>query len=69
VAYGNTNKYRPVSRSRASGNKGEYVMKAGGIVPPDRARAMKLAMTVTVNTMANQRWICRIQLFNGTSLG
>ena len=32
-------------------------------MPPPCARAMKLAMTVTVKAMDTQRWICRIQLF------
>jgi hypothetical protein len=53
--------------SRASGSSGEYVTHGGGIPPRDRA--MKLAMTVTVNAIETQRWICRIDLlqFNGTS--
>ena len=60
--------YRPVNRSKASGGSGEYVTHGGGI-PPPCARAMKLAMTVTVKAMATQRCVCRIHLFqfNGTS--
>src|SRR5262245_5865079 len=68
VAYGSTNRYRPVNRSKASGSSGEWVTQGGGI-PPPRARATKLAMTVTVKAMDTQRWICRIHLFqfNGTA--
>jgi hypothetical protein len=52
VAYGNTNKYSPVNRSNASGRSGEYVTHGGG-VPWDRA--MKLAITVSVNATDTQR--------------
>jgi len=49
-AYGSTNKYRPVNRSKASGSSGEYVTQGGG-VPSPCAMATKLAMTVTVKTI------------------
>src|SRR5215475_2216122 len=65
VAYGSTNKYRPVNRSKASGSSGEYVTQGGGI-PLPCARATKLAMTVTVKAMDTQRWICRTHLFQFT---
>lgn len=48
--------YRPVSLSKASGSSGEYVIQGGGI-PPPRASAMKLAMTVTVNAIDTQRCV------------
>jgi len=54
VAYGSTNKYRPVNRSMASGSSGEYVTQGGG-VPSPCAMATKLAMTVTVKTIDSQR--------------
>jgi hypothetical protein len=44
--------YRPVNRSSASGNSGEYVTHAGGC---PRVIAAKLAMTVNVKTMDTQR--------------
>src|SRR5439155_17791748 len=70
AAYGSVNRYRPLNRSKASGSSGEYVTQGGGIPPPPRARATKLAMTVSVKAMDTQRWTCRIQLlqFNGTSV-
>jgi hypothetical protein len=52
TAYGSTNKYRPLNRSKARGRSGEYVTQDGGV---PRDRAMKLAMTVTVKAMATQR--------------
>src|ERR1041385_8801604 len=66
VAYGSTNKYRPVNRSNASGNSGEMVTQAGGC---PRVIATKLGMTVNVKAMDSQRWVCRSHLFqfNGTS--
>src|SRR5262245_34146167 len=62
MAYGNTNKYRPLSRSNASGSSGEYVTQGGGI-PRPCASATKLAMTVTVKAIDSQRCVCRIHVF------
>src|SRR5262249_38041477 len=45
VAYGSTNMYRPVNRSRNSGSSGEYTTHAGG---SPKLIATKLAMTVAV---------------------
>jgi len=65
VAYGSTNKYRPVNSSKASGSSGEYVTQGGG-VPPPFAMTTKLAMTVTVKAMDSQRWVCRTHSFQFT---
>jgi hypothetical protein len=54
VAYGSTNKYKPVNSRRKRGGSGEYVTQ-GGVWP--RIRNAKLAITVSVKTMDNQRWI------------
>src|SRR5215472_14152524 len=65
VTYGSTNKYRPVTRSKASGNT------AMRPTPPlyfFSAMATILMITATVKAMDSQRWICRTHLFqlNGT---
>jgi hypothetical protein len=52
VAYGSTNKYRPLNRSNASGRSGEYVTHAGG---GPCVIATKLAITVNVKAMDSQR--------------
>ena len=55
AAYGNTNMYRPVNMSSASGNSGEYVNKPGGFSCFPMPIATKLAMTVSVKAMDSQR--------------
>src|SRR5213594_3382692 len=60
VAYGSTNKYRPVSRSKASGNTAKRPTLE---VYFFCTTATMLTMTVTVNAMDNQRWVCRTHLF------
>ncbi|HEU4720162.1 MAG TPA: DUF2182 domain-containing protein [Gemmatimonadaceae bacterium] len=60
AAYGSANRYRPESRSSASGRSGEYVTHAGGW---PRVIAAKLAMTVIVKAMDSQRWLCRTTVF------
>src|SRR6516164_248094 len=60
VTYGSTNKYRPVTRSKASGNTAKRP------TPPVyffSAIATMLTMTATVKAMDSQRWICLIHLF------
>jgi hypothetical protein len=52
VAYGRTNKYRPVNRSKASMNTAERPILE--LYLP-RATAMPLTMTATVKTMDSQR--------------
>src|SRR5437867_4465546 len=66
VAYGSTNKYRPVSRSKASGGS---AMRPTQTACFFSTKATMLAMTATVKAMASQRWVCRTKLFqfNGTS--
>src|SRR5579863_418274 len=66
VAYGSTNKYRPVNRSKASGSSAKRPIQA---VYFPRITATPLTMTPTVKAMDSQRWVCRTHLFqfNGTS--
>jgi hypothetical protein len=66
VAYGSTTKYRPVNRSKASGNAAKRPTQA---VYFFCTTATKLTMTATVKAMDTQRWIYRTHLFqfNGTS--
>ena len=60
VAYGSTNKYRPVNMSKASGNTArsptleEYF---------PCSTATMLTMTATVKAMDSQRCVCRTHLF------
>src|SRR5262249_49679775 len=69
AAYGSTNKYSPVSRSRKSGGSGEEGTQAGGCCPCPKAKPTMLAMTAAVKAMDIQRWLCRTHLFQfiGTS--
>jgi len=60
VAYGSTNKYRPVNRSKASGNTAKRPTLE---VYFFCTTATMLTMTVTVNAMDNQRWVYRTHLF------
>jgi hypothetical protein len=60
VAYGNTNKYRPVNKSKASGNT---AMRPTLEVYLPCTTATMLTMTATVKAMDSQRWVCRIHLF------
>lgn len=66
VAYGSTNKYRPVKNCRASGITAKRPTEA---VYFFWAMATMLTMTATVKAMDSQRWVCRTHLFqfNGTS--
>src|SRR5262249_8059325 len=66
VAYGSTNKYRPVNRSKASGNTAKRPTLEVYFPCPT---AMMLTMTATVKAMHTQRWVCPTHLFqfNGTS--
>src|SRR5439155_16335522 len=65
VAYGSTNKYRPVNRSEASGSSAKRPTQT---VYFFCATATMLTMTPTVKAMDSQRWVCRTHLFqfNGT---
>src|SRR5439155_861413 len=67
VAYGSTNKYRPVNRSEASGSSAKRPTQT---VYFFCATATMLTMTPTVKAMDSQRWVCRTHLFqfNGTPL-
>ncbi len=67
VAYGSTNKYRPVRNCKASGITANMPTEA---VYFFCAMATMLTMTATVKAMDSQRWVCRIHLFqfNVTSL-
>src|SRR3989442_12077648 len=60
VAYGSTNKYRPVNRSKASGNTAKRPTLE--VYFPCTTATM-LTMTATVKAMDNQRWVCRTHLF------
>src|SRR5206468_6311438 len=66
VAYGSTNKYRPVKRSEASGSSAKRPTQT---VYFFCATATMLTMTPTVKAMDSQRWVCRTHLFQfkGTS--
>ena len=60
VAYGSTNKYRPVSRSNASR---ATAMRPNRLVYFPLTTATPLMMTATVKTIDSQRWVCRTHLF------
>jgi hypothetical protein len=60
--YGITNRYKPVTNIKKSGGSGEYVIQEEGSVE-FAALAIKLATTVTVKMIDNQRCPCRIQRF------
>src|SRR2546425_838796 len=60
VAYGSTNKYRPVNRSKASGNTANRPTLE--VYFPCTTATM-LTMTATVKAMHSQRWVCRTHLF------
>src|SRR2546426_12393146 len=60
VAYGSTNKYRPVNRSKASGNTAKRPTLE--VYFPCTTATM-LTMTATVKAMDSQRWVCRTHLF------
>ena len=66
VAYGSTNKYRPVTSCKISGSSAKRPTQT---VYFFCATATMLTMTATVKTMDSQRWVCRTHLFqfNGTS--
>src|SRR5579864_6431662 len=66
TAYGSTNKYRPVKRSRAST---ATAIRPSLLVYFPCATEMPLTMTATVKAMDSQRWVCRTHLFQfiGTS--
>jgi len=66
VAYGSTNKYRPVRKSKASGATAK---RPSELVYFSSTTATMLTMTAAVKAMDNQRWVCRTHLFqfNGTS--
>ena len=66
VAYGSTNKYRPVTSCKASGNTAKRPTLE--VYFPCTTATM-LTMTATVKAMDSQRWVCRTHLFqfNGTS--
>ena len=60
VAYGSTNKYRPVKNCKASTNTAKRPILE--LYLP-RATATPLTMTATVKAMDSQRWVCRTHLF------
>jgi hypothetical protein len=60
VAYGSTNKYRPVNRSKASGNTAKRPTLEEYF---PCTTATMLTMTATVKAMDSQRWVCRTHLF------
>ena len=60
VAYGSANKYRPESRSKASGNTARRPTL--DVYFPCTTATM-LTMTATVNAIDRQRWVCRTHLF------
>src|SRR3954451_24722717 len=66
AAYGSANKYRPVSRSKASGSSPKRPTQTACC---SRTKTTMLTMTATVNAMDSQRWICRTHVFqfNDTS--
>ncbi len=66
VAYGSTNKYRPVNRSRASGSSAKRPTQTAS---SSFAKATMLTMTANVKAMDSERWVCRTHSFqfNGTS--
>src|SRR6267378_2977615 len=60
VAYGSTNKYRPVKNCKASG----ITAKRPSLeLYFPCTTATPLTMTATVKAMDNQRWVCRTHLF------
>jgi hypothetical protein len=66
VAYGSTNKYRPVNSCKTSGNTAKRPTLE--VYLPCTTATM-LTMTATVKAMDSQRCVCRTHLFqfNGTS--
>jgi hypothetical protein len=66
VAYGSTNKYRPVSKSKTRGSSARRPTQTAGF---SCVKATTLTMTAAVKAMESQRWICRTHLcqFNATS--
>src|SRR6266851_2044968 len=60
VACGSTNKYRPVNRSKASGNTAKRPTLE--VYFPCTTATM-LTMTATVKALDSQRWVCRTHLF------
>src|ERR1700757_5249661 len=60
LAYGSTNKYRPVKNIRAST---ATAVRPSLLVYFPRTTAMPLTMTTTVKAMDSQRWVCRTHLF------
>src|SRR2546425_12137547 len=66
VAYGSTNKYRPVNRSETSGSSAKRPTQTLYFFC---STATMLTMTATVKAMDSQRWVSRTHLFqfNGTS--
>src|SRR6266852_6298048 len=60
VACGSTNKYRPVNRSKASGNTAKRPTLE--VYFPCTTATM-LTMTATVKAIDSQRWVCRTHLF------
>jgi hypothetical protein len=66
MAYGRTNKYKPVKKSKASGATAKRPTE---VLYFFCAMATLLMMTAAVKAMDSQRWVCRIHLFqfNGTS--
>src|SRR5229473_2220119 len=60
VAYGSTNKYRPVKNCKASGATAKRPTE---LVYFFCAVATMLTMTATVKAMDSQRWVCRTHLF------
>jgi len=60
VAYGRTNKYRPLSRSKASGKTAKRPSLE--LYLPCSTPTM-LTVTATEKAMDSQRWVCRTHLF------
>ena len=60
AAYGSTNKYRPVNRSKASGNTAKRPTLEEYL---PCTTATMLTMTDTAKPMDSHRWVCRTHLF------
>ena len=60
VAYGSTNKCRPVNRSKASGNTAKRPTQLAYL---PLTTATRLTMPATVKRIDSQRWVCRTHLF------
>ena len=64
LIYGNTNKYKPVKKRKASG---ATAMRPTEVLYFFSPMATMLTMRATVKAIENQRWVCRIHLFQFNS--